>query len=264
MTESRVGRLPALRRAALLAICAGLLFGPAVGAQESDVPTAEAVEKRLRSLYPATQFSSVRAAEIDGLFEVVMGRTVAYTDATGRYLLVGNMVDMRTMTDLTAQKRTGVQEPRRVAFPAASLNQALKTVRGTGDRVLAVFSDPDCPYCQSLEKELLKLTNVTVYTFLLPLEQLHPGASKKAESVWCSKDKAGAWAALMTGGRQPKATACSNPLRAVAELAGTLGVSATPTLISLDGRIKPGAAPAAEIERWLSAGESGTTKETAP
>jgi hypothetical protein len=30
----------------------------------------------------------------------------------------------------------------------------MKEVRGNGSRVLAIFSDPDCPYCQKLETDL--------------------------------------------------------------------------------------------------------------
>jgi hypothetical protein len=58
---------------------------------------------------------------------------------------------------------------RRIDFNGLPLEHAIKTVRGDGARQLAVFSDPDCPYCLVLERETLsKIDNVTIYTFLYP------------------------------------------------------------------------------------------------
>lgn len=34
------------------------------------------------------------------------------------------------------------------------LKDAIKSVKGTGKRQLAIFSDPNCPYCKQLEVEL--------------------------------------------------------------------------------------------------------------
>ena len=62
-----------------------------------------------------------------------------------------------------------------------------------GSRKVAIFADPLCPYCQMLEREMQGVTNVTVYTFLYPIESLHPGASVKSVEIWCSKDRSSAW-----------------------------------------------------------------------
>jgi thiol:disulfide interchange protein DsbC len=105
---------------------------------------------------------------------------------------------MQTQRDLTAER---LEKRQRVAFSELPFADAIKTVRGKGERVLAVFSDPDCPYCQRLEGELEKLDNLTLYTFAYPLEGLHPDAKVKAVSVWCAPDRARAWAELMTNGK---------------------------------------------------------------
>ena len=42
----------------------------------------------------------------------------------------------------------------RVDFAALPLADAVKDVRGNGARTLAIFSDPDCPYCLKLETEI--------------------------------------------------------------------------------------------------------------
>jgi thiol:disulfide interchange protein DsbC len=178
-----------------------------------------------------------------------MGRNAAYTDSTGRYFIFGHLFDMKEQRDLTVER---VEKAARIAFETLPLADAIKTVRGKGERVIAVFSDPDCPFCRRLETELDKLDNVTLYTFLYPLEGLHPEANGKAIAVWCAKDRSGAWSELMRSGKVPTKASCDNPIERNIQLGQRLSIQGTPTLISTDGRLLPGAAPRERIEQWLA------------
>ena len=139
-------------------------------------PDEIALLERLKSMYPATQWSSVTRTPIAGVYEAVMGSNLAYVGSDGRHFLFGHLFDMRTQTDLTAPKLAAAERtsadapdaPPKVSFDALPLADAIKTVHGKGERVLAVFSDPNCPYCKLLDAELAKMDNVTLYTFLLP------------------------------------------------------------------------------------------------
>lgn len=108
-----------------------------------------------------------------------------------------------------------------------------------------------------MEGELARLDNVTIYTFLYPLESLHPEAKTKAVSVWCAQNKAKAWSELMLAGKKPKLVACNNPVNDNLVLGSKLGVVGTHTLIAADGRVLPGSAPAEKIDQWLNAGKPG-------
>ena len=211
--------------------------------------SADALASKLKDLYPATKIERVQRSELPGLFEVVMGRNAAYTDSTGRYFIFGHLFDMKEQRDLTAER---VEKAARIAFDTLPLADAIKTVRGKGERVIAVFSDPDCPFCRRLESELDKLDNVTLYTFLYPLEGLHPEAKAKAVAVWCAKDRSGAWSELMRSGKVPTKASCDNPIERTIQLGQRLSIQGTPTLISSDGRLLPGAAPRERIEQWLA------------
>ena len=214
----------------------------------ADVPTG-ALETRLKELYPNTQVTSVSASVLPGLFEVVMGKNIAYTDASGRYFLFGHLFDMPAQHDLTADRKEQLQ---RIDFAALPLTDAIKTVHGNGSRVLAVFSDPDCPYCKRLEPELAKINDVTIYTFLMPLTQLHPNARTNAISVWCAADRAKAWEQFMLRGQTTTSRACANPVDRNVALGERLQINGTPTMIAADGRMLPGAASAEQIEAWLA------------
>jgi thiol:disulfide interchange protein DsbC len=210
---------------------------------------AENLEKRLKDLYPATRIERVQTSEIPALYEVTMGKNSAYTDATGRYFVFGHLYDMKTQRDLTAERMKKLQ---RIDFSQLPLGDAIKTVRGKGERVLAVFSDPDCPYCKRLEAELDKLDNVTLYIFPYPLEGLHPEAVDKAVAVWCAPDRARAWVDLMKTGKIPARRNCENPIQRNIQLAQRLGINGTPTMLSADGRMLSGAVPGDRIEQWLA------------
>jgi len=228
-----------------LPILFGLMLSMAAQADDG----AENLEKRLKDLYPATRIERVQTSEIPVLYEVTMGKNSAYTDATGRYFIFGHLYDMKTQRDLTAERMEKLQ---RIDFSRLPLGDAIKTVRGKGERVLAVFSDPDCPYCKRLEAELDKLDNVTLYIFPYPLEGLHPEAVDKAVAVWCAPDRTRAWADLMKTGKVPANRNCENPIQRNIQLAQRLGINGTPTMVFADGRMLPGAATSDRIEQWLA------------
>ncbi len=230
-----------------MALLSLLILAPSLAAQAEEPLTA--LEQRLKERYPATRIERVQASEIPALYEVVMGQNSAYTDATGRYFVFGHLVDLQTQRDLTAER---LEAQSRVAFAELPLSDAIQTVRGHGERVLAVFSDPDCPYCRRLEDELAKVDNVTIHTFAYPLESLHPQAKDKAIAVWCAPDRARAWADLMKTGKAPARRSCAHPVERNIALAQRLGIQGTPTLLSSDGRLLSGAATSERIEQWLA------------
>lgn len=232
-----------------LALASGLSAPPALA---DDTATVKAVEAKLRTLYPTTRIDRVAPSEVVGLYEVVMGKNVAYVDAAGRYFLFGHLYDMRAQRDLTAERKDALA---RIDFATLPLKDAIKTVRGTGRRVVAVFSDPDCPFCKALERELAALTDTTIYTFLFPLDALHPEARTRAVAIWCAQDPAVAWKSLMLDGAAPAPRDCANPVERNVTLGISLGVTGTPTLIAGDGRLKAGSASAQDIAAWLDRAE---------
>jgi thiol:disulfide interchange protein DsbC len=211
----------------------------------------DALLKTLKEKYPATQVNSVNASPLAGIYEVVMGKNIAYTDDAARFVLFGHVFDMKTQQDLTEAR---LAQLNKIDWASLPLANAIKTVKGNGKRQLAVFSDPDCPYCKTLETSLDKLDNVTIYTFLFPLAALHPQAEEKAMAIWCSKNPSLSWHNWMVKAEAPKSTTktdCTNPIKDNVALGQSLGIMGTPTLIAPNGTTKPGAVPIEEIEAWL-------------
>jgi thiol:disulfide interchange protein DsbC len=213
---------------------------------------------KLRRMYPSTRIDRVVAAPTAGLFEVSMGPNMAYIDGTGRYWLFGNIWDMQERRDITAPRKASLDKIDPGSLP---LQSAIKSVYGNGKRVVYVFADPNCGYCKVFEKEVQKLSDTTVYTFVVPM--LSEDSVSKAQAIWCSPDRARAWRDWMQSGKEPQGRDCDAPGESLIKVATALRVSGTPTIFSADGRRKSGAMPLGELVAWLD--ESATvaiTKKT--
>jgi thiol:disulfide interchange protein DsbC len=191
-----------------------------------------------------------------GLYEVVVDADVLYVDERVNYLVAGNAFDLRTKENLTAQRKEDVV---RVDFKTLPLQLAVKTVRGDGTRVLAVFEDPNCPYCKRFEKDIAGLGNTTIYTFLYPILSRDVSAADdsypKSRAIWCAPDRTAAWSQLMLEGKRLAAAdnSCKHPLDEILALGQKLHITGTPTLLFTDGRRAPGAIPIDEVEKRMAA-----------
>lgn len=231
-------------------LAAGLLMGGLAAAAIAD---ETAIRKAVQATYPKAKVESVAKTPFPGLYEVFLEGQIIYTDENFTWFIAdGRLVDAKTRKELTSAR---MDELTKVDFDSLPLDQAIKVVRGNGSRKLVVFSDADCPFCKKLEqKELLPLTDVTIYTFLYPLEGLHPDAANKSKAIWCAPDKAKAWHDWIFNGQIAKgSTNCDAPLEKIAALGKRLGITSTPTLIFSDGKRMLGAYPSKDIEKALDA-----------
>lgn len=231
---------------------------PAAAASTSAIAD---VEKALAERFKGAPIKGVRSSVMPGLFEAMIGDDMIYFDAKVNHFIVGNLVDASNMTNLTEQR---VAELNAIDVKQLPLENAIKFVRGKGERVMYVFTDVDCPFCTRLEQTIQTMDNVTVYNFMFPIDSLHPQAHKKQAGIWCAKDRLQAWqdGVLNKKFDATAKTDCVNPVEATKALGAKLGVRATPTFFLADGRMVAGAIPKDRLEAaLLSAQERVATKK---
>lgn len=224
-----------------------------LGMLQSALADEASVKKAIESAYPKFKVESVVKTPYAGLYEVFMGGQIIYTDEKLTFLIAeGRLVDPKTKKDITGER---LEELTKIDFNSLPLQQAIKVVKGNGSRKLVVFSDVDCPFCKRLEQnELANITDVTIYTYLYPIEQLHPDAANKSKSIWCAPNRVKAWNDWIFNNQLPSTVAkCEVPLEKVGDLARKYGVNSTPTLFFADGKRMLGAQPYKEIEQHLEA-----------
>lgn len=238
------------------------VFAATVGlaASSSGAQVPAGLRKTLEERYPEVKIVDVRPAPIAGMYEIFTASGIIYADSTGDHLLGGPLIDTRDRRNLTAER---LDERNAIDFSALPLDLAIKTVKGDGHRQMAVFADPDCPFCKKLEQALKSVDNVTVYTFLFPIPDLHPGAVVKARKIWCSEDRATTWTQWMREGAPITAEGdCKSiPLDELHALGEKLHVAGTPTIFFASGRRVGESLTTERIEQLLNSETDRKTQQ---
>ena len=218
----------------------------AIGADADEA----SVRQGFQSKFPKMAIESIAKTPFAGIFEIVVDGQVFYTDAKVSYLFSGNLLDVRggQPKNLT-QESTGRLA---AAALAKSTDLAVKRVRGNGKRVIYTFEDPNCGYCKELQKELAKVKDVTIYTFLWPI--LSQDSMDKSRNIWCSRDRAKAWEDYMLRGVAPSAPRdCdTSAIDRNAKLAQRFGLRGTPAVYVASGEQIGGYVPADKLEAALA------------
>ncbi|TFW32177.1 DsbC family protein [Massilia horti] len=230
-----------------LALFAALSCGDLLAETPNEARIRKLVEPRMGV---NVKVDAVTKTPYGGMYEVRTNGDIFYTDETARYLFVGKVVDLTTLKDLT---RARADELAAIRFSELPLALAIKTVKGDGKRVMAVFEDPNCPYCKKLHETLRGIDNVTVYTFLLNI--LSDDSAAKSRNIWCAADRGQALSLWMDEGKAaPAAPAgCVAPNERVLALGQKLHVAGTPTIYFADGSRTGSAFDAASLEARLNA-----------
>jgi len=238
----------AVLKTTVLPILFFLLAGVSIGSPASEATVKAALLKR----YPDVPVESVTRTPLAGIYEVFSNGQMIYTDEHAAYMFVNaNLIDIDKKTNLTEER---ISKLTAIKFDQLPLHLALKKVHGKGTRRLAVFSDPNCPYCRRFEQDLAKVNDVTIYVFFYPV--LGADSVEKARSIWCSKDRVKAWDNQLLRGIAPTAPATcdTSPIEKTLAYGKLRNISGTPTMFFGDGHRVPGAIPLEAIEQHLSVG----------
>ncbi len=227
---------PRLRTAlAALTLAAGVAH-----AGEADV------QKKFEAFIGGPAVSSVKATPFNKLYEVVLkSGELVYTNEAVTFIIDGNVIDTKTRSNITQARLNALSA---IEFGSLPLKDAVKHVRGKGERIIATFEDPNCGYCKRLAADLQKMDNVTVYTFLLPI--LSPDSLDKSKRIWCSADQGTAWLDWIAGGKAPSAAPdCdTSAIERNIALGQQLRINGTPTMFLADGSRIGGYLPAAQLD----------------
>lgn len=215
--------------------------------------TAEqAIRKAFAEKLPALEsIDEIRQTAMPGLWEVRIGSSILYSDQSGRFVFQGELIDLQQGLNLTKQRLDGLIA---FEFDKLPLADAIVWQQGDGSRKLAVFADPNCGYCKRFEQALSSVTNITVYTFLLPI--LGDDSVQKSRSILCAKDPVAAWRNWMVNNvplaqAEPEGCDASSLQRNLA-LSEKHAVAVTPMLVFADNVRVPGALPKEELEKYLA------------
>ena len=242
-----------MRIYSMLFLLATMGFSTAWAAEKSSSEIPDAVLKGLKGVVGDVNKVSVRRVPIAGLYEAAMGEDIFYITADGRYLMMGNIFDLKTRSNLTSERRDKIQQARNPERKKAidALNEKDMVVfapEGETKHTINVFTDVDCGYCAKIHNEVSKLNEAGVKVRYLAFPRAGIGSKTyhKMVSVWCAEDQQKA----MTDAKarlKVKEAKCNNPVERQYKLGQELGVSGTPALVLSNGELVPGYMPADKL-----------------
>ena len=207
------------------------------------------LKKSLTPYFPNEKIEVLKRVPSLQLYEITIGDQIFYVDEKAKYFFSGHLFDLKNEKNLTEERLQEIRNARKVDINSLPLEYAIQEVKGNGEHKLVIFSDPNCGYCKRLEKELIHINNVTIYTFLYPILK---GSKRISEAIWCSDDKLKSWNNFMINGTTPTGKECNAPIDALLRTGKQHGFNSTPTIVFANGKTVPGMISAEIIEKKLN------------
>lgn len=223
-----------------------LAFSCAVHAGEQEM---KQVKSNLARAFPELSAASIKPSPVSDLYEISFDAKVFYATSDGKYLMMGDLVDIGTHANLTEERRAAVR-----ARLLDEVGEENMIVMGPAKakRTLTVFTDVDCPYCAKfhLEVPTLNKQGVKVRYLFYPRAGLQSESYKRMVAVWCANDRVKAIGIAKAGGKLDMKT-CPNPVEKHYHLGERLDVNGTPTIFVDNGKVFPGYIPAPRLLSML-------------
>ncbi|MFA6115473.1 MAG: DsbC family protein [Sphingomonas sp.] len=247
-----------MRRAAELLAASLLIAGTSAFAQDAPIarttdplPAAAAdAQRQLRQTFTNLSFEEFGPAPVKGpIYQATAGGRIIYFAPESGHLLFAAVYDKNGINvtamaqDASARKRLGAIDP------ADAL-----VIGPAGAPQVIEFTDPDCPYCQALDRfwAAKAAEGKPVQRLIYFVSTIHPDAAAKAEHILCSPDKEAAFKAVYAGAKPTVLLKCQIGQQKVAKDALTvskMGIAGTPTLF-VDGKLVSGFQQA-ELQAFL-------------
>jgi thiol:disulfide interchange protein DsbC len=246
-----------MRTADLVALTLLAAGSPAIaqdlkpGAERSELARAAAdAQRALQQTFTNLSFEDFGPSPIRGpIYQATAGGRIIYFAPQSGHLLFAAVYDKNGVNltalaqDASAKKRLGAVDP------ADAL-----VIGPAGAPQVIEFTDPDCPFCQALERfwNTKAAEGKPVQRLVYFVSGIHPEAAAKAEHILCSPNKEAAFKAMYAGARPAVLLTCSaghDKVGKDAETVRKMGISGTPTLF-VDGKLVNGFQQA-ELEAFL-------------
>lgn len=245
-TKYQLGRMSCGLAAGLLLLWVAGATAAAPSKQNAEI---EQVRQGISKLMAEHRVSSIKPSPIPGLYEVLVEANIYYVSADGKYLLLGNLIDMETRDDLTTPKVAKIKAKMIEDFGEENM---VIFANKKFEHTITVFTDIDCGYCRKLHAEMEKYNDlgIRVRYLMYPRAGIGSPSYQKAVNVFCAKDRNSAMTRAKAG-KELEDKQCENSVAEQYMLGKKLGVNGTPAIFLEDGELVPGYVPANRLAGML-------------
>lgn len=252
------------KKAMLMWVCGFAVLGVAsflwaAGPKDASCPDATAVQEKVSATFAGREVTvkKVSLSPVPGLCQVHVlageRNQILYTDSSGRYLVLGQILDAQDKKNLT---QAALEELNRLT------PKDLETLKGlvafslgpdNAPKTVYFVTDPQCPYCKQAESTLEAMASegiLSVRYVLFPLP-MHPGARESCIALICDQKGHKEFKNNYKSDNQCKEGA--EKIDAVMKFMQAHGIGGTPTYIFPDGTFRSGVMDRSALENKLSA-----------
>lgn len=234
-------------------MCLGTLALLASTVQAQDV--SERLAARMAKLFPKEKVTDISPAPIAGLYEVLVGASLFYVSADGRYVVHGDLIDLDAHVNISDQRRA---QARKQVFETMETHGYIEfpSNKPHTSKTLYIFTDIDCAYCRKMHTEVGRLNDagIAVRYLAFPRSGTKGMSFDKLVAVWCAPNRQQAMTQSKLGiaVNSPK---CDNPVAKEFELGNSMGVTGTPSVYTDQGKHIGGYVPADELIKMVAEGK---------
>lgn len=215
------------------------------------------IKLKLSAVVAPQNILGVTESPMPGLMEVQLrGGKLLYTSEDGEFVIDGSLYQMANgrAINIQQQRINELMQPKRVSAIESLTEDDLVTFKAKGETKATIyaFTDVDCGYCRKLHREMASYNEkgIEVRYLAYPRAGVGSGSYKKLVSIWCSDNPLQAMT-MAKAGKPIESKTCSNPVAKQYAMGGEVGVTGTPSLMTVDGRLLPGYMPADRLANAL-------------
>ncbi len=215
----------------------------------------QTINASLQAGKPGVEVTSVEQSVIPGLYKTMIGSgPQVYATPDGKYFIAGEVFEVSPgkIVNLTDQERN--VDRAKVIAGVNKKDSIVFSPKGDVKKVMYVFTDVDCGYCQLLHSKVAEYNDLGIEVRYLayPRAGIPSKSYNKIASAWCAKDRNDALTKLKTRQEIPENVCAANPVAAQFELGRQIGLSGTPALVFENGELIGGYVEPARLKEMLS------------
>lgn len=210
----------------------------------------DSIRQSISKTFPELDVTSVKKSPVNGLYEVLLGPDLVYASPDGRYIIQGDVIDLKQKRNLSELKRAGLRQQLLADIPE---NEYIEYSPVNPKHTVYVFTDIDCGYCRKLHKDMktLNKSGIAVRYLAFPRSGTGSKTARQMEAVWCSTNPVKAMNEAKQGMRVADKT-CPNPVSRQFRLGQEMGVRGTPAIYTEQGQSLSGYLPPDKLLQALN------------
>lgn len=237
-----------------LLISVVLLICTTVGYGEADTMK----QKLTRAIPGLGAEVEIRKTPFGGIYEVINGTDVLYTNENIDFILQGTLFDIKQNKNLTEES---VKDIRKQVLAKIPDTRFINFGDPKAAHEVVVLTDVNCGYCRKLHEQRAKYAKLGIRVRYLLTPVLGESSIEKAISVACSDDPNQALTRAKMGIPIPTIS-CSAPINENLAIMRSFGIQGTPAIILSDGSLVRGYVPPDNLLQQIMSTEQDSHKES--